>query len=67
MDFKNVYIEVWVEEGSKTHVLKKLNEICEEVYEVFCDYNYIVRISEANLAELGKIDGVKRIKRHYNC
>ncbi|MEM4496659.1 MAG: hypothetical protein QXM06_05105 [Archaeoglobaceae archaeon] len=62
-----MYVEVWVEEGSKSRVFEKLTELCGEVYEVFCDYNYIVRVSEANLEELRKIEGIKRIKRHYNC
>ena len=61
------YFEVWVDQIKKAEVIKKLKEICEEVHEVFYDYDVIVRVSEMEEKDLLKIDGVKRVRRHYNC
>uniref|UniRef100_A0A7C3M9F2 Uncharacterized protein n=1 Tax=Archaeoglobus fulgidus TaxID=2234 RepID=A0A7C3M9F2_ARCFL len=61
------YFEVWVDQTKKAEVIKKLKEICEEVHEVFYDYDVIVRVSEMEEKDLLKIDGVKRVRRHYNC
>ena len=61
------YFEVWVDQTKKAEVIKKLKEICEEVHEVFYDYDVIVRVSEMEEKDLLKIDGVRRVRRHYNC
>jgi len=61
------YFEVWIDQTKKAEVIKKLKEICEEVHEVFYDYDVIVRVSEMEEKDLLKIDGVKRVRRHYNC
>ena len=61
-----MYIEVWVRQIDKEKVLEKLKEVCEEVHEVFYDYDFIVKYSGKE-EELMKIDGVKRVRRHYNC
>lgn len=61
------YFEVWVDQTKKAEVIKKLKEICEEVHEVFYDYDVIVRVSEMEEKDLLKIDGVKRVRKHYNC
>jgi len=56
------YFEVWVDQTKKAEVIKKLKEICEEVHEVFYDYDVIVRVSEMEEKDLLKIDGVKRVR-----
>ncbi|AGK61067.1 hypothetical protein Asulf_01066 [Archaeoglobus sulfaticallidus PM70-1] len=59
-----MYYEVWVDLIKKDSVLKKLQEICDEVHGVFYDYHFIVRVSDEDVL---KIDGVKRYRRHYDC
>jgi len=43
-----MYFEIWVELDRKKEVERKLREICDEVYEVFYDYHYIVKIEDEN-------------------
>ena len=59
-----MYFEVWVKLDRKEEVERKLREICDEVYEVFYDYHYIVKIEDEILLN---VDGIKRYRRHYNC
>ncbi|AIG98531.1 MULTISPECIES: hypothetical protein [Archaeoglobus] len=61
-----MYLEVWVNHLEREKALEKLKEICEEVHEVFYDYDYIVRYSGSE-EDLLKVEGVKRVRRHYNC
>ena len=60
-----MYLEVWVDRSRREEVIKKLKELCEEVHEVFYDYDFIVK-SESKEMLLG-IDGVKSVREHYNC
>lgn len=62
-----MYLEVWIDHTKKEDVLKRLKEVCDEVHEVFYDYDLIVRVSNISEKDLLEIDGVKRVKRHYNC
>gem|GEM_PF-1501052 len=48
------YFEVWIDQTKKAEVIKKLKEICEEVHEVFYDYDVIVRVSEMEEKDLLK-------------
>ncbi len=59
-----MYFEVWLDTSRKDEVLRKLREVCDEVHEVFYDYDCIVRVSDEGVL---KIDGVKRYRRHYDC
>ncbi len=59
-----MYFEVWVDLDKKEEVLERLLDICEEVHEVFYDYQFIVRVNDEKLLE---IEGVRRVRRHYNC
>jgi hypothetical protein len=59
-----MYFEVWIDLSKKRDVLEKLKKICDEVHEVFYDYQLIVRVNDAKKLEM---DGVLRYKSHYNC
>ncbi|RLI73744.1 hypothetical protein DRO97_06900 [Archaeoglobales archaeon] len=59
-----MYFEVWVELAKKDEVEKRLRKACKEVYEVFYDYQYIVRVDDENVLN---IEGIKKYRRHYNC
>ena len=59
-----MYFEVWIDTSMKREVEKKLRNACDEVYEVFYDYHYIVKVKDENVLN---IKGVKRYRRHYNC
>ncbi|MET1124691.1 MAG: hypothetical protein ABWW66_05440 [Archaeoglobaceae archaeon] len=59
-----MYFEVWVDASKRREVISKLKEVCKAVYEVYYDYDLIV---EAESEEVLKIDGVKRVRRHYDC
>lgn len=61
-----MYFEIWIDRLKKTEVLEKLKESCDEVHEIFYDYDFIVR-SKLNEEDLLKIDGVKSVRKHYNC
>ncbi len=60
-----MYLEVWIDPGMRDEVLKELKEVCDEVHEVFYDYDCIVRVSSEE--DLLKVKGVKRVRRHYDC
>jgi len=60
-----MYFEVWVDQMEKEKVRRRLMEICEEVHEVFYDYDFIVKFSGKE--EKLMIDGVKKVRRHYTC
>ncbi len=62
-----MYFEVWIDLSKKREVEKKLMDICEEIYPVFYDYHYIVKIKGEVFESIQKIDGVKLVRRHYNC
>jgi hypothetical protein len=59
-----MYFEVWIDLSKKEEVVKRLKEVCEEVHEVFYDYQFIVRVKDEKMLEM---DGVLRYRRHYNC
>jgi len=60
-----LYFELTVDPVRREEIKKKLLEICEEVYEVSPNYDFLVRIDEEE--KLKNIEGIKRIRRHYNC
>ncbi len=60
-----MYFEVWIDLSKKGDVLKKLREKFYEVYEVFYDYHFIVNAESED--EILKVDGVKYVRKHYNC
>jgi len=62
-----MYLEVWIDQTRKGEVIEKLREICDEVHEVFYDYDVIVRVSGIEEKDLLEIEGMKRVRRHYNC
>jgi hypothetical protein len=59
-----MYFEVWIDLSKREEVLKKLRDICDEVHEVFYDYQLIVRIDDEQKLEM---DGILRYRKHYNC
>jgi hypothetical protein len=59
-----MYFEVWLDPLRKHEVLRKLKEVCQEVHEVFYDYDCIVRVDSE---EFLKINGVKKYRKHYDC
>ncbi len=59
-----MYFEVWLDASRKDEVLRKLREICDEVHEIFYDYDCIVRVSDENVL---RMNGVKKYRRHYDC
>jgi len=61
-----MYLEVWIDRLKKNEVLEKLKELCDEVHEVFYDYDFVIS-SELKEEDLLKVDGVKGVRRHYNC
>ncbi len=38
-----MYFGVWIDRLKKNEVLEKLKDLCDEVHEVFYDYDFIVR------------------------
>ena len=59
-----MYFEVWIDLSKKGDVMKRLEKVCDEIYEVFYDYQLIVRVEDESLLNF---DGVLRYRRHYNC
>ncbi len=63
----SMFFEVWIKkslsEEERRRVVKKLEEVCKEVYEVFYDYDYIVRVESEDAL---KIEGIS-YRRHYDC
>ncbi len=62
-----MYLEVWIDQTKKGGVIEKLGEVCDEVHEIFYDYDVIVRVTGMEEKDLLEIEGVKRVRRHYNC
>jgi len=60
-----MYFEVWVDLSKKEEILKNLKKRFYEVYEVYYDYHFIVNAE--NQEEILVIDGVKYVRKHYNC
>ncbi len=60
-----MYYEVWVDLTRRGEVERRLRERFVEVYEAFYDYHYIVNAGSEE--ELRKIDGVRMVRRHYDC
>ena len=60
-----MYFELTVDQVKKEEIKKKLLEICEEVYEVSPNYDFLVRVESEDV--LKSVEGIKRIRRHYNC
>ncbi len=60
-----MYFEVWIDLSMKDSILKKLREEFHEIYEVFYDYHFIVNAESEE--EILAIDGVKYVRKHYNC
>ena len=59
-----MYFEVWLDPTKRQEVLQKLREVCDEVHEVFYDYDCIVRVDKE---EKLKMEGVRRYRKHYDC
>lgn len=59
-----MYFELWIDGTRREEVIKKLREVCKEVWEVSGNYDLIVRVdSESKI----KFEGVLGYKRHYSC
>ncbi|MEM1578237.1 MAG: hypothetical protein QXK70_00715 [Archaeoglobaceae archaeon] len=59
-----MYFELWIERARKDEIIDKLRKICDEVWEIYYNYDLIVRVSDESKL---KIEGVLRYKRHYKC
>lgn len=59
-----MYLELWIDSSRKQEIIEKLREICEEVWEVYCNYDLIVKVEDESKV---KIDGVLCYRRHYKC
>ncbi|ADC66424.1 integrase catalytic region [Ferroglobus placidus DSM 10642] len=60
-----MYFELTVDPVKREEIKDKLLEICEEVYEVSPNYDFLVRVDSEE--KLKNIEGIKKIRRHYNC
>ncbi len=60
-----MYFEVWVDLSRKDDILKNLRGKFYEVHEVFYDYHFIVNAESQD--EILAVDGVKYVRKHYNC
>ncbi len=60
-----MYLEVWIDPTMRDAVLEDLRKVCDEVHEVFYDYDCIVKVS--NEDDLLKVRGIKRVRKHYDC
>jgi hypothetical protein len=58
------YFELWIDNSRRGEIIKKLKEVCKEVWEISGHYDAIVRVDSE---EKIKIDGVLKYKRHYTC
>lgn len=58
------YYEVWIDLARKEEVERRLREVCREVHEAFYDYHFIVEAEDEKDLSL---EGVIRVRRHYNC
>ncbi|MCS7144000.1 MAG: hypothetical protein NZ879_03140 [Archaeoglobaceae archaeon] len=59
-----MYLELWIDNSRKEEIIRKLKEVCKEVWEVYYNYDLIVKVDSE---EKVKIDGVLKYRRHYNC
>ncbi|MEM2176010.1 MAG: hypothetical protein QXN34_01605 [Archaeoglobaceae archaeon] len=59
-----MYFELWIERARKDEIIDKLRKICDEVWEIYYNYDLIVRVSDESKL---KIEGVLSYKRHYKC
>ncbi len=59
-----MYLEVWIDRSRGKEIVEKLREVCEEVWEVYYNYDLIVKVKSEDVL---KIDGVLFYKRHYRC
>ncbi|MEM0202352.1 MAG: hypothetical protein QXO16_01955 [Archaeoglobaceae archaeon] len=59
-----MYFELWIDRSRSKEVIEKLREVCEEVWEVYYNYDLIVKVKSEDVL---KIDGVLFYKRHYRC
>ena len=59
-----MYFEIWVDKSRREKIKAELMKIFDEVYDVFYDYDFIVRADDEE--KLRKIDGIK-FREHYKC
>ncbi len=59
-----LYFELWVDKSRREEIKAKLMKIFDEVYDVFYDYDFIVRADDEE--KLREIDGIK-FREHYKC
>ncbi len=59
-----MYFEIWVDKSRREEIKAKLMKIFDEVYDVFYDYDFIVRADDEE--KLREIDGIK-FREHYKC
>ncbi|MEM0089081.1 MAG: hypothetical protein QXD49_00145 [Archaeoglobaceae archaeon] len=59
-----MYFELWIDRSRSKEIIEKLRKVCEEVWEVYYNYDLIVKVKSD---EVLKIDGVLFYKRHYRC
>ena len=60
-----MYFEVWIDLSRREEIERTLKERFVEVYEAFYDYHYIINAESED--ELKDIEGVKFVRRHYDC
>ena len=60
-----MYFELTVDQVRKEEIKRRLLEICDEVYEVSPNYDFLVRVDSED--KLKGIEGITKIRRHYNC
>uniref|UniRef100_A0A7J2TJE9 Uncharacterized protein n=1 Tax=Archaeoglobus fulgidus TaxID=2234 RepID=A0A7J2TJE9_ARCFL len=58
------YYELWIDRSRREEIVAKLRELCEEVWEVYYNYDLIVKVSDESKL---KMDGIVYYKRHYRC
>ncbi len=58
------YYELWIDKTRKEEIIAKLRKFCDEVWEVYYNYDLIVKTSEEDKL---KMDGIIYYKRHYSC
>ncbi|MDI9642899.1 MAG: hypothetical protein QXU17_02590 [Archaeoglobaceae archaeon] len=59
-----MYLELWIDRSRREEIIEKLKAICEEVWEVYYNYDLIVKVEDESKV---KIDGVLSYRRHYKC
>lgn len=61
-----MYFEVWIDTSMKREVEKELRNACDEVYEVFYDYNYIVKVKDEKRFEYQGCEKVQKALQLLN-